>query len=209
MLTPSLIVERLADYEIGRWGSGMARSERISRGDHDLNPHMAMPENTKPAAVLVPLVQHDSEITVLLTQRTDHLKDHAGQVSFPGGRVEQTDADREAAALRETEEEVGISSERIKLIGKLDMYITRTGYEVTPVVGLVKPPFDVAPDPYEVADVFEVPLGFLMDPANHQRMSKQVGGVSRHFYAIEYGERFIWGATAGMLVNLSELLAER
>lgn len=208
MLTRNVIVDRLADYEIGRWGSGMARSDRVSRGDHDLNPHMAMPASTKPAAVLVPLVQRDSEITVLLTQRTDHLKDHAGQVSFPGGRVEQSDADREAAALRETEEEIGLARDRIELVGKLDIYMTRTGYEVTPIVGLVNPPFEVTPDPFEVADIFEVPLGFLMEPANQQRMSKQVDGITRHFYAMEYGERFIWGATAGMLVNLSELLTE-
>ncbi|HAA93206.1 MAG TPA: CoA pyrophosphatase [Rhodospirillaceae bacterium] len=187
----------------------MARSERMSRGDHDLNPHMAMPANTKPAAVLVPLVPRDREITVLLTQRTDHLKDHAGQVSFPGGRVERQDADRESAALRETKEEIGLSSDRIELVGKLDIYMTRTGYEVTPIVGIVSPPFDVKPDPFEVADIFEVPLEFLMDPSNHQRMSKQVDGNTRHFYAMEYGERFIWGATAGMLVNLSELLVER
>ena len=209
MLNRQKISARLSNTEIGRWGSGMARSERITRGDNDLNPQMPMPTETKAAAVLVPLVLHEEEITVLLTQRTNHLKAHAGQVSFPGGRVEESDDSHEAAALRETEEESGVTHEHIELIGYLDVYMTRTGYEVTPVVGLLQPPFQVTPDPFEVADVFEVPLNFLIAPANHQRMTREDKGFKRQFYAMQYQEHFIWGATAGMLVNLSELLADQ
>ena len=207
MLNRENISARLSNAKIGRWGSGMARCERIIRGDNDLNPQMSMPTETKAAAVLVPLVLREEEITVLLTQRTNHLKTHAGQVSFPGGRVEKTDDSREAAALRETEEEIGVTRELIELIGHLDIYMTRTGYEITPVVGFVRPPFQVTPDPFEVAEVFEVPLNFLIAPANHQLMAREDKGSKRQFYAIQYQERYIWGATAGMLVNLSELLA--
>ena len=206
MLNRENISARLSNTKIGRWGSGMVRCERIIRGDNDLNPQMSMPTETKAAAVLVPLVLREEEITVLLTQRTNHLKAHAGQVSFPGGRVEKTDDSREAAALRETEEEIGVTRELIELIGHLDIYMTRTGYEITPVVGFVRPPFQVTPDPFEVAEVFEVPLNFLIAPANHQLMAREDKGSKRQFYAMQYQERYIWGATAGMLVNLSELL---
>ena len=206
MLNRENISARLSNTKIGRWGSGMARCERTIRGDNDLNPQMFMPTETKAAAVLVPLVLHEEEITVLLTQRTNHLKAHAGQVSFPGGQVEKTDDSREAAALRETEEEIGVTREHIELIGHLDIYMTRTGYEITPVVGFVRPPFQVTPDPFEVAEVFEVPLKFLIAPANHQLMAREDKGSKRQFYAMQYQERYIWGATAGMLVNLSELL---
>jgi 8-oxo-dGTP pyrophosphatase MutT (NUDIX family) len=208
MLTRPNIIARLSDTDIGRWGSGMARSERVTRGDNDLNPALPMPEKSRPAAVLVPLVHHNDEITVLFTQRTEHLNAHAGQVSFPGGRVERSDTSHQDAALRETEEETGITRDRIDLVGQLDIYMTRTGFEVTPVVGFVNPPFSVTPDPFEVADIFEVPLSFLIDPANHLRETREDRGRTRQFYAMQYGERYIWGATAGMLVNLSELLAD-
>jgi 8-oxo-dGTP pyrophosphatase MutT (NUDIX family) len=145
-------------------------------------------------------------MTVLLTQRTEHLNDHAGQVAFPGGRVEPEDPSIEAAALREAEEEVGLPPERVDVVGQLDIYITRTGYEVTPVVGIVSPPFPVKPDPFEVADVFEVPLSFIIDPSNHERGQRMYKGVPRQFYVLPFEDRFIWGATAGMLVNLSEVL---
>jgi 8-oxo-dGTP pyrophosphatase MutT (NUDIX family) len=203
-----IIIERLRGVSIGRWGSGMARAERTERGDHDLNPGMAKPNSLTPAAVLVPLVDHSDGMTVLLTQRTDHLYDHAGQISVPGGRVEPHDADSEAAALRETEEEVGLTRDRVEIVGQLDTYVTRTGYEVTPVVGIVNPPFSVQADPFEVAEVFEVPLSFVIDPANHERGQRMHEGVPRQFYVLPYENRFIWGATAGMLVNLSELLRE-
>ncbi len=178
-----------------------------SRGDHDLNPGMA-PPNQKliPAAVLVPLVDRVDGLTVLLTQRTDHLRDHAGQVSFPGGRVEPNDPNHEATALREAEEEVGLPSDRVDLIGRLDLYVTRTGFEVVPVVGIVNPPFPIRPDPFEVAEVFEVPLQFLANPKNHQKHSRYYKGARRSFYAMPYNGYYIWGATAGMLVNLSQVL---
>jgi len=160
-----------------------------------------------PAAVLVPLIEHRGGFTVLLTQRTADLKAHGGQIAFPGGRLEPEDADAQAGALRETEEEIGLARRHVEVLGRLDPYITVSGYEVTPVVGVVTPPFDLRPDPVEVADIFEVPLHFFLDPANHQRHSRVVGeGVRRAYYAMPYGERYIWGATAGMLVNLYEVL---
>ncbi len=178
------------------------------RGDHVLSPHLAPPAPWTPAAVLVPLVDREDGMTVLLTQRTDHLNDHAGQISFPGGRLESADRDPEAGALRETEEELGIPDTSIELIGRLDTYITRTGFEVVPVVGLLAPPFPLEPDRFEVADVFEVPLGHLLEPANYVRHERLYGGQTAHYYAIPYEDRYIWGATAGMLRNLCEALRD-
>lgn len=159
-----------------------------------------------PAAVLFPIVAHDSGYTVLLTQRTAHLKDHAGQISFPGGRVEVSDLSPVDTALRETEEEIGLSRERAEVLGFLPEYRTSTGFCVTPVVALIHPPFDLHPDPFEVAEIFEVPLGFLLDPANHQRHSLHYRGALRSFFAMPYGDYFIWGATAGMIRSLSQRL---
>lgn len=183
-----------------------AARQRI-RGDHDLNPDMAPPAELLPAAVLVPLVERDDGLTVLLTQRTAHLHAHAGQISFPGGRTEPEDVDELDAALRETEEEIGLRRERIEIIGRLDTYITRTGYRVEPFIGLIRPPFILRPDPFEVAEVFEVPLSFVLDPENPQRESRMFQGRERYFYVFPYGDRYIWGATAGMLLNLQEALA--
>ena len=179
-----------------------------ARGDHDLNPGWLPangrdPASLKQAAVLAPIVERPEGLTVLFTRRTDHLANHPGQISFPGGRMEPHDASPEDAALRETEEEIGLDRRHVDIIGRLDTYITRTGFEITPVVGMVKPPFDLTPDPQEVAEVFEVPLAFLCDPGNRQRHSREVFGSTRHFYALPYGDRYIWGATAGMLVNLA------
>ena len=179
------------------------------RGDHDLNPGMQPQNDLTPAAVLVPLVDRPGGLTVLLTQRTAHLNDHAGQISFPGGRVEPEDPSHLAAALREAEEEVGLPPDRVEVIGTLDYYIVRSGYRVTPVVGFVNPPFDVRPDPFEVAEVFEVPLSFVLDTDNHVMESRTDQGVERTFYVLPYENRYIWGATAGMLVNLTDVLAER
>lgn len=200
------IADRLQRSTVGRWASGMSREERTERGDHDLNPGMAKPTELVQAAVLVPIVERGEGLTVLLTQRTDHLTAHAGQISFPGGRLEESDPSLEAAALRETEEEVGLGSDRIEIVGQLDLYVTRTGFEVTPVVGIVTPPFALRPDPFEVAEVFEVPLSFIVDPANHLKQSRLHKGVQRQFYVLPYENHYIWGATAGMLVNLSEVL---
>lgn len=161
-----------------------------------------------PAAVLVPLVERPEGMTVLLTQRTAHLSHHAGQVSFPGGRIEAEDADALAAALRETEEEIGLDRRCIHHLGWLDDYVTGTGFRITPAVGVLEPPLALVPDPFEVADVFEVPLSFVLDAANHQRHSRMVEGRDRPYYAIPYEDRFIWGATAGMLINLFEVLTK-
>jgi 8-oxo-dGTP pyrophosphatase MutT (NUDIX family) len=160
-----------------------------------------------PAAVLFPIVLRDAGHTVLLTQRTAHLRDHAGQIAFPGGRVEAEDASPLHTALRETEEEIGLPRRQVDILGYLPEYRTGTGFRVTPVVALVRPPFELVLDPYEVADAFEVPLSFLLDQANHQRHSLHYRGALRHFFAMPYGDYFIWGATAGMIRALSERLA--
>jgi len=160
-----------------------------------------------PAAVLVPLIDRAEGLAVLLTRRTAHLDHHAGQISFPGGRLERGDADPVAAALRETKEEIGLAPERVEVLGRLDGYTTITGFAVVPVVGLVRPPFELHLDPFEVDEVFEVPLAFVFDPANRQRHFRDgPDGTRRYFYALPYGPHYIWGATAAMLVNLAEAL---
>ena len=196
-----------ADFVIDRLAEALARppGER-PRGDHDLNPGFTPPRTPTQAAVLVPLIDRPDGLQMLLTQRTAHLKDHAGQISFPGGRAEPEDRDPVATALREAQEEIGLPPERVRVLGRLDNYITSTGYEVAPVVGLIQPPFPVVPDPHEVAEVFEVPLAFLVNVANHERHSREWQGRTRSFYVLPYQDRYIWGATAGMLVNLALLL---
>ena len=160
------------------------------------------------ASVLIPLVQREDGLSMLLTQRTAHLTDHAGQISFPGGRAEEYDASAIDTALRETEEEIGLHRRHIEIVGVLPDYVTGTGYRVTPVVALVMPPFELTPDANEVAEIFEVPLAFLMDAGNHRRLSFDLpeGAGRRSFYAMPYERFFIWGATAGMLRNLFHFL---
>jgi 8-oxo-dGTP pyrophosphatase MutT (NUDIX family) len=162
-----------------------------------------------PASVLIPLVARQDGLHVLLTQRTAHLTDHAGQISFPGGRAEPEDASPVDTALRETEEEIGLPRRHIELLGTLPDYVTGTGYRVTPVAALVHGPFTLAPDPFEVAEAFEVPLAFLMDGAHHERRVAFIGGTGQHrtFYAMPWRGYFIWGATAGMLRNLFHFLS--
>jgi len=164
------------------------------------------------AAVLVPIIAHGAGLTVLFTQRTAHLKAHSGQVSFPGGRAEPGDASPEETALRESEEEIGLPRARVEILARLPEYFTRTGFRVTPVVGLVQPPLDLTPDPQEVEAVFEVPLSFLLDVRNHRRQTREFQGRTVGFYEMPYrsdqGERYIWGATAGMIVNLVRTLAD-
>ena len=164
-------------------------------------------DNLHAASVLVPIVDRAPEPTILFTQRTAHLKNHSGQISFPGGRAEASDASAERTALRETWEEVGLPAERIELLGRLSDYHTRTGYRITPVVGIVQPPFELNPDANEVAEIFEVPLAYLLDARNHQSHSREFEGEQRYFFAIPFQHRYIWGATAGMLVNLQRFLA--
>jgi len=161
------------------------------------------------AAVLVPLVLRESGFTVMLTQRTDHLHDHAGQVSFPGGRVELTDANPVATALRETEEETGVGSDCIDILGSLPRYYTGTGFAITPVTALVRPTFILAPDEFEVAEVFEVPLSFLTEPSNYRLHRVTLpDGSERQYYSIPFENYFIWGATAAMLRGMYQVLAE-
>ena len=173
-------------------------------GDEDARADASL---LKAASVLVPIVARTAELTVLFTRRTAHLKDHSGQVSFPGGRAEARDASPEATALRETREEIGLAPEHVELLGRLADYHTRTGFRVSPVVGLVTPPFALSPDAFEVEEVFEVPLSFLLDPKHHQRHAREFRGRVVQYYAIPYRGHYIWGATAGMLVNLYRHLA--
>ncbi len=177
-----------------------------ARGDYELNPGMRVPESLTPAAVLVGLVERPGGTTVLLTRRTDHLDAHPGQISFPGGHSEPHDPSPEATAVRETEEETGLHRRHIDVVGRLDDYETSTGFRITPIVAMIAPPFELSPDPFEVAEVFEAPLDFLLDPANHQRHYRWFEGTKRQFYAMPYGDYYIWGATAGMLVNLYQAL---
>lgn len=163
----------------------------------------------RPASVLVPLVVRDGGVNVLLTQRTAHLTDHAGQISFPGGRFEEGDADAVATALRESEEEIGLASSVVDVLGRMPEYRTVTGYRVTPVVALIERPFTLRLDTFEVSEAFEVPLAFLMDPANHERRLYRYADIARTFYAMPYHAArryFIWGATAAMLRNFYHFL---
>ncbi len=208
LLSPAQIRERLgrSQSELGWRGSGHLK--RV-RGDHDLNPDIMPKGPLKLASVLVPLVMRSDELTVLLTKRTAHLQAHAGQISFPGGGIEECDSDAIACALRETEEEIGLSRASVEIVGRLDTYVVRTGFQVTPVVGLVTPPFEMKVDDFEVAEVFEVPLSFILDRRNHERRVREdFGGLKREFWVMPYRDYYIWGATAGMLVNLYEVLSE-
>lgn len=213
-MTRDRIIARLTGVEPGRRGFGgsadpaeAAAFRHAIRGDHDLNPGLTPPSTAlRPAAVLVPLIDHPEGISVLLTQRTAHLTAHAGQIAFPGGRIEATDAGPVAAALRESAEEVGLRADQIGVIGRLDTYVTGTGFEITPIVGIVRPPLSLSIDPFEVAEAFEVPLSFILDRRNHRRVERQSGPGRRCFFVLPYDGRNIWGATAGILVNLAEVL---
>jgi 8-oxo-dGTP pyrophosphatase MutT (NUDIX family) len=193
---------------VARLGASPPLEELLTADD--LERHRAKPEEPlKPAAVLLLVVNHAGAPTIVFTQRTAHLADHAGQISFPGGRVEDGDETVERTALREAQEEVGIPVERVDILGRLPEYRTGTGYAVTPVVGWIEPPLVYRPDPHEVADVFEVPLAFLLDEGNHRYESAFYRGRMRKYWAMPYGERFIWGATAGMLVTFHRVLIPR
>ncbi len=176
-------------------------------GDHAVAGMAREERALTPAAVLVPLVERSEGYTVLLTQRTAHLEHHAGQISFPGGRAEDGDASPVETALREAEEEIGLQRRHVvEIAGFLDLYQTVTGFLVTPVVGFVTPPFDLKLDAFEVAEAFEVPLAFILDPRNHESRSMFYKGQQRRYYVVPYESRFIWGATAAMLVNFARRL---
>ena len=176
------------------------------RGDHDFDPvfdAIGAIRPFKPAAVLVGIVERQ-EPMVLLTQRTAHLPDHAGQIAFPGGKMDAGDATPLEAALRETREEIGLDSRFIDPVGYLDLYMTTLGYRIVPAVARLQPDFKLTLNPEEVENTFEVPLAFLMEEANHQRHSREWKGMMRTYYAMPFGERYIWGVTAGILRNLYE-----
>jgi 8-oxo-dGTP pyrophosphatase MutT (NUDIX family) len=207
-------VERIDRATLANW---LAQPHAVSQnsdagfsddGDTGALLNQSSPQKAlKAAAVLILVIDRPDAPAVLFTQRTAHLTDHAGQISFPGGRVEDADRDAEHAALRETFEETGVDVARIELIGSIPCYTTGTGYLITPVVGWVEPPVAYHPDPKEVEECFEVPLDFLIQPANHRLESAMYKGRMRQYYAIPYGHRYIWGATAGMLVTLTRVLS--
>jgi 8-oxo-dGTP pyrophosphatase MutT (NUDIX family) len=184
----------------------------LGPSDWDLDPEfmsdLAVMAPPRPAAVLVPIVLR-SRLTVMLTERSHDMPSHPGQISFPGGKIEACDANPIDCALREAREEIGLSADFVEPLGYLDGYRTGTGFQISPVVAFVRPGFTVALDTREVLDVFEVPLAFLMDEANHQKDTRPWRGRQRHFYAMPYEGRYIWGATAGMLKNMHQRLFRR
>lgn len=193
-----------------RLAEPLALSDLVTGDDLERHERLALEVKMRPASVMIPVVARESGPSVLLTERTAHLHDHARQISFPGGRQDESDLDPIAAAIRETKEETGIALERDDVLGTLPLYHTSTGYRVTPVVAWLERPFTLAPDTFEVADVFEVPLSFLLNPANHRHESAWARGAWRKYWAVPYREngreRFIWGVTAGILVMLSRAL---
>jgi 8-oxo-dGTP pyrophosphatase MutT (NUDIX family) len=183
--------------------------EEDDYGDHVLNPgsrDFILNRDLHEAAVLIPVVDRDGGATVLLTQRTEHLRSHSGQVAFPGGRIDVEDGTAERAAIRETHEETGIGERHIEIVGRMPDYVTGSGYRINPVLGILDPGFDLAPNPDEVAHVFEVPLSFLMDPANHECQSRMWQGRERFFYSMDYDGYRVWGVTAGIVRSLYERL---
>ena len=178
-------------------------------GDHKLNPgtrDAIVREGLRAAAVLIPVVDHADGATMLLTRRTEKLKSHAGQVAFPGGRIDPEDESAEAAALREAEEEIGLDRSFVEIVGRLPDYYSGSGYRIAPILSVVRPGFSLTINPDEVDVAFEVPLGFLMDTSNHTRESRMWQNVERHFYTMPYGDKYIWGVTAGIIRAMHDRL---
>ncbi len=190
--------------------SGRRRSNEEAESElppfENRNPWIRGDRPLKSAAVLVPIVDRPEGLTLLLTKRTDHLDKHPGQISFPGGRVDETDRNAEHTALRETEEEIGLKPELFELIGRLDDFIVGTGFLVTPVMGIIDPPFELDPHDHEVAEIFEAPLDYLIDPNNFEVHQREFYGSMMSYFAVTWNDFFIWGATAGMIRVLSERL---
>ncbi len=187
--------------------TGAPEAEHL--GDHALNPDFRetiLQRKLHDAAVLIAAVERDGEPHVILTQRTDNLRSHSGQVAFPGGRIDETDPSPEAAALREAQEEIGVEPSAFDVIGRMPDYASGSGYRISPVLAIADPAMRIVINPVEVAAVFEVPLAFLMDPANHRTESRIWNGRERHYWVMPYGERHIWGVTAGIIRTLYERL---
>lgn len=196
---PDVFFERA----VARLDAVPARSEVELLGDHHLNPHFTTEGIAfREAAVLIPVVARQPEASVILTLRTPHLPAHAGQIAFPGGKVEPEDATPTAAALREAEEEIGLAADMVEPIGYLEPYLTRTGFRIIPVLGRVDPGYRLTINPNEVVEAFEVPLAFLMTPDNHRQGSRVMTGIPRYFYEMPFEDRLIWGITAGIIRQL-------
>lgn len=200
--------ERL--YPAPSFGLSTGVAAEYAFGDHALGNALPDIHPIRPAAVLVPLVVRDGaggpQYNMLLTQRAATLRQHAAQIAFPGGKIDPTDASPLAAALREANEEIGLPAALVRPLGYLDHYLSATGYSIVPVVGIIDPQFSPHANPDEVEDVFEVPLDFLMNVNHHERHAREWQGTLRHYYAMPYGKRYIWGATAGIIRNLYERL---
>jgi 8-oxo-dGTP pyrophosphatase MutT (NUDIX family) len=195
----ALIAQRLA--------AAHRLEDLLTLDDVERQVMLAKDGTPRPAAVLLLVVNQAAGHTVVFTQRTAHLSDHAGQISFPGGRCDADDCTPERTALREAEEEIGLAPRQVEVLGRLPDYHTGTGYRVTPIVGWAEGPLAYRPDPHEVEEVFEVPLAFLLDPRNHRHETALQRGRLRRYWALPYGERYIWGATAGMLVTFQRVMA--
>jgi len=199
MIDRALIAERLAAVT--------SLEDLLTADDFERQVTLAKTGAPRPAAVLLLVVNHPAGRTVVFTQRTAHLADHAGQISFPGGRCDAADSTPERTALREAEEEIGLAPTQVEVLGRLPDYHTGTGYRVSPIVGWAEGPLTYRPDPHEVEEVFEVPLDFLLDTRNHHYETGMQRGRLRGYWALPYGERYIWGATAGMLVTFQRVIA--
>ena len=211
MDTRAIVPFSAADFReraMHRLGSDLEVAEEFY-GDHKLNPEskrLIVREELLPAAVLIPVIDYPGEASVLLTKRTEKLRRHSGQVAFPGGRIDPEDASVEAAALREANEEVGLEARDVEVIGRMPDYYAGSGFRIAPVLSIVRPGAPLVINPDEVDDAFEVPLSFLMNTANHRTDSRMWQNVERHFYTMPYGEKYIWGVTAGIIRALHDRL---